>query len=131
MAKKKEILYDLLLSMSHPSAEELFLACKEKNIKMSIATIYRNLGILQEEGRIQKISISGEPDRYDTNLTCHIHAVCDRCHSIEDYEIEGFTDFLTEKTNLQIHSYDLVIRHICASCRKKEALNIYSWVGSF
>ncbi|EOS60161.1 hypothetical protein C815_01728 [Firmicutes bacterium M10-2] len=125
MSKQKDILCQLIQDHDgHPSAEELFLICKEKNIKISIATIYRNLNILVQEGKIAKISFSSEPDRYDSRTDSHVHAICDRCHEIEDLNIAGMDEYLKENTHLTIHSYELMIHHTCAKCRKKEALHI-------
>lgn len=129
MSKQKDTLLRLIAAnKGHPSAEELFLECKEKNIKISIATIYRNLNLLVQEGKIAKISLPNEPDRYDSRTDTHIHGVCDRCHAIEDFEIAELDAFLAKQTGLAIHSYDLTLHYTCAKCRKKEALNIYSWL---
>ncbi|WP_286209591.1 Fur family transcriptional regulator [Dubosiella newyorkensis] len=126
MSKQKDKLLAILqASKTHPSAEELFLACKKENVKISLATVYRNLALLQEEGKIQKISIPNEVDRYDSILRPHAHAVCERCHQIEDIELNGLIDFIQAQTEIKPTSCDLSIRHICAKCRKKEALNIH------
>ena len=126
MSKQKDTLYSMVMQYDgHPSAEELFLLCKEDNIKMSIATIYRNLNLLVNEGKIAKISIAGHPDRYDSRTDAHVHAICDRCETIEDFIVTGLEEFLRLRTNLDIHSYDLTLHYTCPKCRKKEALHIY------
>ena len=52
MSKQKDTLLRLIAAnKGHPSAEELFLECKEKNVKISIATIYRNLNLLFRKER--------------------------------------------------------------------------------
>ena len=36
---------------------------REQKVDVSIATVYRNLGIPTEEGSIRRIAVPGEPDR--------------------------------------------------------------------
>lgn len=51
---------------------------REQKVDVSIATVYRNLGIPTEEGSIRRIAVPGEPDRYDKTLASHEH-VFDLC----------------------------------------------------
>ena len=126
MSKQKDAILNIILSSPvHLTAEEIFLECKRQNVSISIATVYRNLGILVEEEKIGKVSLPGQPDRYDKLLTSHFHAICDRCHQIEDIDLPDLTEFLEKQTGLRIHSYEVCVHHVCAACRKKEALHIF------
>lgn len=119
--QRDDILQIIKRSEEHLTAEEIFLLCKEEGIPISIATVYRNLGILTEQGIIKKVSVIGEPDRYDKTVTHHEHIYCDRCRRIMDIQIEDLKKLLEEKTGIRLQSYDLCMHYICPECRNKEA----------
>ena len=104
----------------HMTAEEIFLKCKELDLSVSIATVYRNLGIMTNEGIIQKVSIVGEPDRYDKCPQVHEHLFCIKCKKVEDLNTGNLKQMLEETFNVMLESYDLSLRIICEECRKKE-----------
>ena len=126
MSKQKDaILHIIQNSPLHLTAEEIFLECKKQNVRISIATIYRNLGLLCQEGQIRKVSIVNQSDRYDKVTDFHCHAICNRCHQLEDIEIPDLSELIEKSNGIQVTSYDICVHHICAACRKKEALHIY------
>ena len=85
MSKQKQALLDVIrMNECHKTAEEIFILCREQNVDISIATVYRNLGVLAEEGSIRRIVVPGEPDRYDKTLTPHEHVLCERCRKLAD-----------------------------------------------
>lgn len=124
MSKQRdEILKIINNSNEHLTAEEIFLLCKQDEVEISMATIYRNLGILVKNGAIKKLSIIGEPDRYDKNLTVHEHFICSRCKKVIDIHIDDLKEVLMEKTGMNIDSYDLCMHYICPQCKEKEEKN--------
>lgn len=126
MSKQKDAILNIVQSSPvHMTAEEIFLECKRQNVRVSIATVYRNLGILVSENKIGKISLPGQSDRYDRILTSHFHAICDRCNQLEDIELPDLTEFFEKQTGYRVISYDVCVHHVCAACRKKEALHIF------
>lgn len=121
MSKQRdEILKIINNSKEHLTAEEIFLLCKQGGIEISMATIYRNLSILVKNGAVKKLSIIGEPDRYDKNLTTHEHFICSRCKKVIDIHIDDLKEVLTKKTGIDIDSYDLCMHYICPECKNKE-----------
>lgn len=111
-----EMIRVLTESGRHMTAEELFMECKSRKISISLATIYRNLGILVEQGALRKISIAGESDRYDFNLSNHDHIICEKCKQVRDIQLGDFTRQIEEKLGSSILSYELNIRYICPDC---------------
>jgi Fe2+ or Zn2+ uptake regulation protein len=120
MAKNQEIILKTIQSSDrHMTADEIYMKCREEESKMSIATVYRNLGIMVGKGLVAKISISGQPDHYDRSVVRHEHILCDCCGKIEDAKIDGLKDYLEEKIGVELKSYDLCMRYICQECQKK------------
>ncbi|MDO5548460.1 MAG: Fur family transcriptional regulator [Eubacteriales bacterium] len=121
MSKQRaEILKIVLDSNRHLSAEEIFMQCKKRGIDISIATVYRNLGILVHRGTLRKLSILGEPDRFDKTVTRHEHIFCDCCNEVQDIYVNDLKELLENKVGITLNSYDLCMRYTCPECRKQE-----------
>lgn len=109
-------------SEDHLTAEQIFLRLKEKNEKAVLATVYNNLASLYEQGRIRKVSVEGQPDRYD-RIKRHDHLVCRKCGKLSDITLEDLSEKLQAQIDVPILSYDLKINYICPECLKKENEN--------
>ena len=53
--QREEIKQAVLKSEQHLTAEEIYNIVKQKNEKISLATVYRNLNLLSDLGIIRKI----------------------------------------------------------------------------
>lgn len=104
-------------SNEHMTAEELFMYCKEKGIKISLASVYRVLSNLCETGEIRKISVAGDKDRYDKVLKDHGHLICQSCGKISDIYIDDFKEFIEKHEDIKVLSYDFNIGYICKNCK--------------
>lgn len=91
-SKQRELILESLKNRTdHPTAEKLFMDLKKEMPDLGIATVYRNLTDLCEEGAIIKIKARSGPDRYDGNTMPHIHFTCRNCGDIQDiflYELQ-------------------------------------------
>jgi Fur family ferric uptake transcriptional regulator/Fur family peroxide stress response transcriptional regulator len=101
------------------TAEDIFLECKAKEIKVSVATVYRNLASMAEQGLIRKISVTGQPDHYDRNMCRHEHIMCEVCGKLRDVRVEGLEELLENSVGVKLNSYDLCMRYICPECMSK------------
>jgi len=80
---QKQVILDYLKSVtSHPTAEEVFEAVKEKLPSISRSTVYR---VLKIHGQKQEIAeLGNEINRYDANLAPHSHFICQKCKKVFD-----------------------------------------------
>ena len=69
---------------SHPTAENIYMAIKEKHPTVSFSTVYNTVESLKERGEILEITIDPERKHYDPNLNPHNHIVCTVCNRIGD-----------------------------------------------
>ncbi len=82
---QKRIVSDIFFDMkNHPSAGMVYDEVNKKYPSISQATVYRILGELAKEGKINRIRLAGESDRFDFNLSRHSHAVCRKCGAVAD-----------------------------------------------
>ena len=116
---EKEIYRMITESAEHMTAEQVFGKMKEIYPSVSLATIYNNLNKLNEAGMIRKISVEGNPDRYD-RIMKHDHVVCRRCGRLTDVWFEDLTDALKKQMEEEFLFYDLRVYAVCPECRKRE-----------
>lgn len=111
MTKNKiEILEIIRNSDKHLSAEEIYFMVKSKNPSVSLSTVYRNLGLLVDEGYIKKYDIDSEGKCiYDKRVYDHAHAVNDETNEIIDIIDDNLIKTLGSYVDGDITSYNLVI----------------------
>ncbi len=109
-------------SDSHPTADELFQSIRAELPTISLATVYRNLGILTEQGLIRKIEIPDGRDRFDWRLTDHEHFLCRCCGRIWDFSLaQPIAALVPPEMGFTIQDHALVVRGLCRECSAKAA----------
>ncbi len=118
--QRSKILEILQGTTSHPTANWIYDKAKAEFPNISRGTVYRNLGLLEEMGKIQRLSCGSTFDRYDANTEPHIHFVCKKCGEVSDIHDENPSDKLKEAVkaiDLQVDMYDLTCYGICKNCQ--------------
>jgi len=119
--QRDRILEVLKNTGSHPTADWIYTQLKSEFPKLSPGTVYRNLGILQEMGKIKKIRYGSTFDRFEANLSNHYHLICENCNSITDIKLPACKDILNkaeELSNFSINYHQIEFYGICSSCSK-------------
>jgi len=117
--QKKIILETLEGVGSHPTIEDVYVEVKKTYPAISKNTIYRNLRQLAEDGVIRRVSLTGEPERYDKINTRHYHFQCKICGMMSDIEVEyfeGINEAARQNKGFQIDEHDVMFRGICPQC---------------
>ena len=66
---------------THPTAETIYREVKKELPTITLATVYRNLNLLADEGKIVKLEINNEY-HFDADRSNHQHGVCKKCGKI-------------------------------------------------
>lgn len=123
-SKQRTRILDLLRSTeNHPTADWLYEKLKNEFPRLSLGTVYRNLSILTEQGKIKKIRFGSTFDRFEANIKPHDHLICESCGKILDFEIPVYEDLelkVKQQTNFTIHHHKIDFYGICAECNSKE-----------
>ena len=118
------ILRETIFHPGHPSVEQIYDRVKSIFPMTSLATIYKTITLLKDEGEILELGFAGESSRYDaSHPEPHPHLICVRCHKIIDPEIplfESMPDQLAEKYGYKIINHRMDIFGICPTCQKLE-----------
>ena len=119
---QKELILQAVKSLkNHASAEEIyqFIAAQYPNIGK--ATVYRNLNVLSEEGKILKIEIPNGADHYDHQTFEHYHVLCVKCEKVFDVDIPLQNDLIGkigDKHGFDFLNYEILFKGICPECKK-------------
>lgn len=116
---QRKIVYDTLHHLGHASSEQLISYIQSNYSNISLATIYRNLGILMDEQMVKKVKLDGI-DIYETVKSKHFHFVCKHCGEITDitpHEIK--VDFTSIKSinSDTVDEVDVTFYGMCSKCK--------------
>lgn len=124
-SKQRDALLSLLQSVTcHPSAEWLYVELKKTLPKISLATVYRNLGVLCENRDAIRLDVGDGMIHYDAQTFDHSHFYCTVCHSLSDIdnrETDRMDRALEEKYGVKIESHSLIFYGKCHTCCQNEA----------
>lgn len=125
-SKQREIILNVLKSKkNHPTAQMLYEDVKKQLPQIGIATVYRNIADLVEEGIVTKIKTKNDgPDRFDANIEPHYHFECLECKKIYDIypelgkynELSDNIKTMIRKIGAEVTDTDIMIRGICKKC---------------
>jgi Fur family ferric uptake transcriptional regulator len=124
--QRKVILEELQNNNNHPSADELYERVRAYLPRISLGTVYRNLEVLCELGKIQKLGLSGSLKRYDGYPLKHYHIRCVQCNRVDDAPIAPMNqleDEIYEATVFEIIGHNLEFVGFCPECAKKNHQN--------
>ena len=123
MTKQRQAVLDELNAvMDHPTADELFVRLRKKLPRISLATVYRNLELLSEQGLIRTLEMPGMPRRYDGDTYPHYHLRCVSCNRVFDIDaraVPSVGDLIRKTGRFEILSMRLEFDGVCAECRAK------------
>ena len=124
--QRTRILEVLCKTDEHPTASWIYDQLKPEFPSLSLGTVYRNLGILEEQGKIKKLRSGSTFDRYDAIITPHAHFCCTECGSIYDMKEVLIPDMLNtanERSSHDVREINLKYMGVCKKCLGEQAKN--------
>ncbi len=113
----------LAVSEDHPNATQLFEKLRPQFPTISLATVYKTIALLKEEGEVLEIDLHND-SHYDGNKPYpHPHLICDVCRKIIDGDEVQFTNIIHQeierKFNFQVHREQMIFYGVCQACQKR------------
>ena len=109
---------------THLDAKELYRRASEKNASISLATVYRNLRLFQEQGLIDERHLGQMRCYYEMkHLGEHQHLVCQRCGQVIDFESPLIRKLVAEvqrKNNFSVTRVELYLEGYCHKCKEEK-----------
>lgn len=121
ISKKRAAIYAALASTTeHPTAEMLHDRLRPDYPELSLATVYRNLRLLEENGSIISLGEINGQERFDANVGPHGHFICRNCGRVSDFSYSG--DGLADRVKalacagFEVSGVEIRMNGLCAEC---------------
>lgn len=118
--KQRQLILDIVSdSKSHPAADQVYDVAKRAMPAISLGTVYRNLRLLVEEGKLREVQFAGDVTRYDGMLDRHEHFYCRSCRKVIDLPSrlnQRMIRDVERAIGVQVDQYRLDYQGICAAC---------------
>jgi Fur family transcriptional regulator, peroxide stress response regulator len=111
-------------AQNHPTALEIYEAVKHVRPRIGLASVYRILHHLVEQGYIKVVGRNDESYRYDGNVSRHDHAVCTLCGALLDVPVEVTVpgealQRAARAAGIELGSHEVILYGLCSSCQKR------------
>ncbi len=116
--KRDAILACLRSTPTHPSADWIYARLKPEIPDLSLGTVYRNLNLFREEGLIVSVGVVDGLERFDADVSPHMHFICSRCGAV----IDAGTAEMSERLALcgarcgEVESCRITFSGVCSHC---------------
>ena len=103
----------------HINIDEIYEDVKERYPTLSLATIYKNIILMQANNVIVEVPMNGEKSKYELKKEEHMHLICQECGKIQDTTISKQTQEALVIKNFQLNHSQINLYGVCTSCQKK------------
>ena len=105
---------------NHPTAQEIYEAVRHTRPHIGLASVYRILRALVEQGEIKELGASEESHRYDGHLARHDHAVCTNCGALIDLPREHLWA-AARTAGIELESHEVRLYGRCTNCQARHS----------
>ena len=117
---QRDRIYEYLCqSREHPSAETIYSDLRPEIPGLSLGTVYRNLKLLEELGKVRRVTAHQGTERYDAICGDHAHFLCQRCGCLRDLtgvDSEALRSAIRLEAGATLTKLDITVTGICPGC---------------
>jgi len=119
------LLHLISVSEGHPNAAQLYERLRIQFPTVSLATIYKTLALLKEEGEVLEIDLRND-SHYDGNKPFpHPHLICTKCDQITDGDalplLSDINRDIEKAFGFQVIRQQIVFYGVCPECRSNDS----------
>ena len=118
--RQPERIYEYLMaSPEHPSAEMVYNDLRPEIPGLSLGTVYRNLKLLEELGKVRRVTSFQGTERYDACCGDHAHFLCEKCgllHDLGGANSEAIRAAIVLDEGFTLNKLDLTVTGLCPNC---------------
>ncbi|MDO4565607.1 MAG: transcriptional repressor [Clostridia bacterium] len=119
-SRQRERIYEYLCSTKeHPSADMIYEDLRGEIKNLSLGTVYRNLRLLEDMGKVQRVTTLQNVERYDAKCEDHAHFACQVCGRVTD--LSSVNRAAAQKAcgvdeGVRVYSVNLTFKGVCEDC---------------
>lgn len=117
--QKSAILHAIEHAQRPLSPQEILLDASKEVSQLGMATVYRNLKLLVDEGSLKVVTLPGEGARYESTAAAghhHHHFQCTSCQRVFDvHACPGDIEHMAPK-GFSVERHELTLYGRCADC---------------
>lgn len=107
---------------THPPAKIIYREIKKKLPQVSRATVYRNLRILQQQGKVKAVEVAGTARFESLSHEPHHHFICTLCQNISDIHVKKLNEKILplvkkQHPTLRAESAVVLLAGVCKNCK--------------
>src|ERR687884_907763 len=119
--ERAALLREIFATHYHFEADELLFKMKQKNVKISRATVYRTLELLVKSGLVRRVHLGEDHYHYEhvSGNSHHDHLVCTACGMViefHDPELEQRQREICARKRFTPTFHNLQILGVCDDC---------------
>ena len=108
----------------HPTADMVYEGVRKDYPKISLGTVYRNLMLMKDIGKIRTVEVGDGAIHFDPNVSEHDHFICSCCGKVIDIDGEDIArikELASRNFGGRIDGYSAFFYGICEECIGKAA----------
>lgn len=108
----------------HPTADMVYEGVRKDYPKISLGTVYRNLMLMKDIGKIRTVEVGDGAIHFDPNVSEHDHFICSCCGKVIDIDGEDIArikELASRNFGGRIDGYSAFFYGICEECIAKAA----------
>ncbi|WP_457606281.1 Fur family transcriptional regulator [Nitratifractor sp.] len=115
------VIYDL----GHATVDEIYENVLKSHPTLSLATVYKNIVTMVDQGVLVEVPISGRKSKYELKKDEHLHLICTECGSVTDRQLDSVisedTSKIAENSSFELRGRQVNLYGVCADCRQAKA----------
>jgi Fur family ferric uptake transcriptional regulator/Fur family peroxide stress response transcriptional regulator len=111
--------------MGHANVDEIYEEVRQTHPTLSLATVYKNIVTMVEQGVLVEVPIVGKKSKYELKKSEHLHLICTECGSVRDQALDKIlaedTSKIAQHSSFALKERQLNLYGICRECQSAKA----------